>query len=101
MRTKIKVRYTINLLPMIGEYIVQDSNGKKAINENIDFMGLCEDSDQLDIFETESIKELIQYKWNNFGRKFHMFGCLMHFVYMATISLYVLEVYINNEFKRK
>ena len=57
-------------------------------------MGLCESTEELDIFETESLKEMIDFKWENYARKFHLFGCFMHFTYVFTMSIFVFEVYV-------
>lgn len=44
----------INLLPQIGEYVTED--GETEIrNKDVDFMGLIAESDELEIFECESV----------------------------------------------
>ena len=47
----------INLLPQIGEYVTEDTeNGETEIrNKDVDFMGLIAESDELEIFECESV----------------------------------------------
>jgi hypothetical protein len=58
--TKVyKVKYSVNLLPTIGEYIrpanKEKGEERKVMNEGCHLMGFCVDSDELDIFETVTI----------------------------------------------
>ena len=66
------------------------------MNPDIAFMALCTDSTELDIFETLTLSELIQFKWETFARRHHLFGCIMHMTYMLTLVFYINVVYINN-----
>lgn len=59
-------------------------------------MELCTDSDELDIFNEQIIKDLIQFKWDAYARTFHYFGAIMHFQYLVTIIVYVYLVYVYN-----
>lgn len=50
-----KVSYKINMLPCLGEYVVDDElRGKLLINEELNIMDMCIESDQLDIFESKN-----------------------------------------------
>lgn len=60
-------------------------------------MEILKDTEELDIFNTEVIQELIHYKWMTYGRSHHMMGLGMHFVYTFTLTLYVNEVYLAPE----
>ena len=51
-----KTKYSINLLPLIGFYV---SESDKLCNENMSLMDLAANSDELAIFQTESLKTLI------------------------------------------
>lgn len=91
-----KIKYTLNMLPAIGYYIAQ-ANGQKTIcNEDVDIMGLAIDSEELDIFETDILKQLIDFKWEKYARIHHLIGCLAHLMYMFTLILYTNLVYILN-----
>ena len=55
--TKIyKIRYSVNLLPTIGEYIRPGNSEieqkRCVMNEGINLMGVCNESDELEIYET-------------------------------------------------
>jgi hypothetical protein len=46
----------INLLPQIGEYVHEDGEGHVEVrNKDVDFMGLVAESDELEIFECDSV----------------------------------------------
>ena len=60
-----KVTYTVNMLPTLGEYIVQDEDGNKVfINEGIDLINECIESDELKIFKSENFQQVIKFKWD-------------------------------------
>lgn len=55
-----KISYFINLLPSIGAYIMDGPNGIEEFNEDVGFMGLLSEmEDELEIFDTASIHQLI------------------------------------------
>lgn len=54
------------------------------------------DSEELEIFDCQILKDLLQFKWNMFARKLHTFGCAMHFFYLGTIMAYINMVYIES-----
>jgi len=50
-----KIKYSINLLPIIGEYVEDENDEKKLINEEISLMGLLDETDELEVFLNDSI----------------------------------------------
>ena len=52
-------------------------------------MELCTDGDELDIFNAKVLQQLIEYKWQAYGRQHHLVGCCMHFIYLFIFTLYV------------
>jgi hypothetical protein len=62
-------------------------------------MGLISDSDELDIFHTPPLMQIIEFKWNLFGRKHHMFGFFFHFFYVGVFIIYVKEAYMEDHEK--
>lgn len=40
-------------------------------------MQLISESEELDIFNTETIQQLLDFKWDEYGLTFHKIGCLM------------------------
>ena len=55
--TKVyKIKYAVNLLPAIGEYIQPENKElgteKNVMNQDINLMGICNESEELEIYET-------------------------------------------------
>ena len=89
--TKIrKIRYSINLLMQSGMYV---ENGE-IINEDVSLMGLCADTEELEIFEPDPFKDIIDFKWRMYGRKHHLLGMYMHLLYTTMLNIYVNQAYI-------
>lgn len=57
-------------------------------------------SEELEIFNTESLSDLIDFKWNQFGMRHHLVGCLMHMCQICILIFYVDFIYINNRLCR-
>jgi len=56
---------------------------------------LFQDSEEIPIFDASCIQEFIQYKWETYGLRFHIFGFLMHCVYVVIINIYVYFNYLR------
>ena len=57
-----KIKFEINLLPAIGQYKVEDPDNKGQYifkNEEISLMALASESEEMSIFNTESLSVLI------------------------------------------
>jgi len=54
-------------------------------------------SEELPIYECESIKDIIDYKWRVFSRPLHRTGASIHIVYMLTLIVYINEVFLSPE----
>ena len=99
--TKVyKIKYSVNLIPIIGPYIIPENKEtgqeKEFINDDVELMNTITASEELDIFETESIQQLIEFKWQTYAMKHHVFGCVMHFFYLTMLVIYTHVIYINN-----
>lgn len=67
------------------------------MNSDVNLMGIFNEScDELSIYETDLIKELITYKWNTYAFGHHIKGCLYHLYHMFTLILYIDVAYIKN-----
>ena len=60
-------------------------------------LAMALEADELDIFDVENYQQMLLFKWNRFAKPIHLLGCLMHFVYVTVLILYVFEIYINYE----
>jgi len=65
-----KIRYKINLLPTVDEYVIEDSGGYRTIvNEGKSFIDACCDSEEIDVFDVENLQEYLDFKWDRFARQ--------------------------------
>lgn len=90
---QFKIKYELNILPIIGEHMTMDD---ELMCEGVLLVNQFFESEELEIFDCQLIKDLLEFKWNMFGRKLHTFGCTMHFFYLGTIMAYINMVYIEN-----
>jgi len=47
------------------------------------------------MFESETLQTLIEFKWQQYGLNFHLFGFFIHIVYIIYLFVYTNIVYIN------
>mgnify|MGYP001005537399 CR=1 FL=1 len=59
-------------------------------------MRIISQSDELEIFNTLALRDLIDFKWNQFGMRHHLVGCMMHMCQIGILIFYVIFIYINN-----
>lgn len=50
---------------------------------------------ELEIFESESVKDLIQFKWDYYGYFVHYLGAGMHVFYIASLTFYIYKTYLT------
>ena len=74
-----------------GMYV---ENGE-LVNEDVSLMGLCAETEELDIFEPDPFKDIIDFKWKMYGRRHHLFGMYMHLLYTTMLNIYVSSAYIH------
>ena len=100
-RKVYKIKYPLNMLPRIGVYYDREYNphtkvttsGLKNSDKNI--LELCASSDEIEMFECEPLQDLIKFKWDSYGQRFHLFGCVVHIVYIVILFLYTDMVYVQ------
>ena len=91
-KTKIqKIQYSVNLLCKIGQFV--NKNGEIE-NDGVKLMELMSESDELCMFTTTSIQNLIQYRWQEYGSQHYTMGMIMHVFYTAILVIYVIEFYL-------
>jgi hypothetical protein len=71
----LKIKYSLNILPTIG-------------SKDMNFLRICADADEIELFNAVGVKELIEFKWNKLAFKFHLIGFLIHMVYMVVLLIY-------------
>jgi hypothetical protein len=96
-----KIKYSINMLPYIGTYLHKEvdpytkEETRCMANEDVNLLSLCCESDELDMFSSESLQDCIEFKWTNFGQRWHFIGFFLHLVYIIILIMYTNMVYIK------
>jgi hypothetical protein len=72
-----KIKYTLNLLPDM-DYVEDGS-----------LMNAFGDVEELEIFDNKVVKDLIEFKWNQYAGKFHYIGATIHVIYVLIFNYYV------------
>jgi hypothetical protein len=93
------------MLPSIGVYMDRQVDPYKKIgeeghttvklmNEEKNILALCAGSDEIIMFKSEPLQDLIKFKWDSYGQNFHLFGCLIHIIYIIILFVYTDMVYV-------
>jgi len=95
-----KIKYSLNLLPILGAYIHKDINvynqkvSLQLKNDDINILEQCAESDEIEMFNSVPLQDLIEFKWSKFAWQLHFFGCCIHFIYIFLLFSYSYLVYI-------
>ena len=60
-------------------------------------MQAISESDELEIFETDMVVDLIDYKWECYARNRHIFGFMIHLCYIFSMFYYIRIVYTERK----
>lgn len=92
-----KITYLLNTIPQIGEYVVNDpETGKNSFcNKDKSLMDMCQDSEELELFNSLAIQDVIDFKWTEFAYRIHLVGCFFHFFYMTILIIYIKAIYVS------
>lgn len=63
--------------------------------EDGSLMDAVANSDELSIFETDTVRDMIDYKWYRFAKKQHLFGGFVHLVYIVVLILYINHTFLE------
>lgn len=67
----------------------------KYLNPDIHLIDLCIENEELDKYKTSTMQQLIEYKWDCYGKKHHLIGCIMHLFNTLVIISYVSLSYLR------
>ena len=91
-----KIKYSVNLLGQCGMYVTTNGDGEiEIVNEDVNLMSLAEETEEMEIFDTPAIVDIIEYRWDFYACRFHMFGLFMNTIYIISFILYVKEGYLE------
>jgi len=57
-------------------------------------MEICGDTEELELFESKTLIDYLEFKWSSYSSKIHKVGLTSHIIYLITFSLYVNECYV-------
>merc|ERR1712238_260360 len=60
-------------------------------------MNAVADSDELSIFTTDMIMDMIDYKWESFAKTQHLIGGFIHVCYVVVLILYINKTFLSME----
>jgi len=60
-------------------------------------MSLAEETEEMGIFDTPAIIDIIEYRWDYYAMSFHLKGLFMNTLYIVSFILYVNDAYIKND----
>ena len=90
-----KIKYTVNLLPQIGPHWLTYGKELKFVNEEVPLLDLIIDHDELEKYDSSTLQQLITYKWNTYGYKHHLTGCVLQFFSTIIIIVYIGLSYLQ------
>lgn len=96
-----KIKYSINMLPYIGTFLLKEvdpytkEETRTMANEDVNLLNLCCESDEIEMFSSESLMDCIEFKWTSYGQNWHFIGFFLHLVYIVILILYTDKVYIK------
>ena len=53
--------------------------------------------DELEVFNTEAMTDIIDFKWDKYGMRTHLVGCMIHLAQIGILIFYIDFIYINNQ----
>jgi len=57
--------------------------------EDGDITAAIADSEELAIFKTPIVMDMLDYKWDVFAQSSHRLGCLIHIIYVVCLIMYI------------
>ena len=56
------------------------------------------DPDELEIFDSKPLQDLIDFKWDAYAYKIHYVGVFMHIFYVLMIAIYIYTTYLHGTY---
>uniref|UniRef100_A0A7S3ILI3 Ion transport domain-containing protein n=1 Tax=Strombidium inclinatum TaxID=197538 RepID=A0A7S3ILI3_9SPIT len=82
MQKVFKIKYQLNILTSMSE---NDGSITEAISS----------SEELEIFKTDVVKDMLDYKWQAFAQRQHRIGAFIHTIYVIVLILYINLQYLE------
>ena len=60
-------------------------------------MSAIAESEELPIFKTDLVRDMIEYKWGAYAANRHRFGAMVHLCYVGTLIYYISDIFLRDE----
>lgn len=60
-------------------------------------MDALANTEEIEIFELESVKDMLDFKWEKFAKRTHMIGFYFHTTYIFFLLCYIDDIYIHRD----
>jgi maltodextrin utilization protein YvdJ len=84
-KKRYKISYQMNILTMMTE---SDDKG-------LSLMHVLANSNELEIFETDLVKDVIDYKWYTYAIYIHTLAAIVHASYVFVLIFYIKHYYLD------
>ena len=64
-------------------------------DEDLSLMHVLANSDELEIFNLDLVKDVIDYKWKTYAFKIHSMAAIVHASYVLVLILYIKHYYLD------
>jgi hypothetical protein len=85
-----KIKYILNLLPGTINRDLKDGE--------LLMMEVLSETEELDIFRTKVVYDLVEFKWNAYAKYIHYLGASLHLAYNIVFFIYVNTIYNERNF---
>jgi hypothetical protein len=89
-----KIQYTLNLLPL-STY--QDGESF-LLNDLLSALG---ESDELELFNCDVVKDFIDFQWGSYAKFLHYFGGAVHLLYVLLFMIYTNYIYLDRYYESR
>jgi hypothetical protein len=80
---------------MVGQHVKFVKGQKTIVNKEISFLDMCTETEELNMFQSQSLKDIVEFKWGSYGFNFHLLGSIIHLVQICILIFYVNFIYIQ------
>jgi len=63
--------------------------------DTIDIIEAIFNAEEVEIYNCDSVRDLIDYKWRAFAQRSHRMGAFAHLCYIIVLMLYINEIFLN------
>lgn len=70
-------------------------------DQDLGLMEMISDTEQLEIFKTKVVEDMIMFKWDHYGKYVHYTGLTFHTIYSLLLCFYVDQIYLKSNLSIK